>query len=163
MDFGLIDIVLVTLVALFVISGLYYGFIHTVGNLIGMFAGILVGGYAIAWLDDWIQILSQPIGAIIVFVLTILLVSRIIGWLIDLIDEVYKILTIIPFLSSINKLLGGLVGFVEGMLTVAALIYFTTSYLPNSAITAQVLTAPTTSWLAFAINIVKILFPIITS
>ncbi len=163
MEFGLIDIVLIAFVALFVISGLYYGFIHTFGNLLGMTVGILAGGYAIVWLDGWLQILSQPIGAIIVFLLIILFISRIIGWLVDLIDEMYKILTIIPFLTSINKLLGAVFGFIEGMLTVASLIYFTTSYLPGSAITASILTAPTTQWLGFTINIVKMLFPKIVS
>jgi uncharacterized membrane protein required for colicin V production len=124
-----------------------------------MLAGILIGGYALLWLDGWIQILSQPIGAIIVFLLVILLVSRLVGWLVDLVDEMYKILTIIPFLSSINKLLGALFGFVEGMITVASLVYFTTIYLPSAAITTKVLTAPTTAWLGWTIGIVKVLFP----
>lgn len=151
------------MVLLFVISGLYYGFIHTVGNLIGMIVGILVAGYGILWLQDTLQILSQPIAAILIFLLLILFISRLVGWVVDLIDEFWKILSIIPFLGPVNKLLGGIFGFVEGMVVVASLVYFSTSYLPDSDITAAILAAPVTGWLAWTINIVKILFPIITA
>lgn len=159
MTFGLVDLLLIALVALFVISGLYYGFIHTFGNLVGMILGILVGGYALLWLDQEFQLFSSPIFAIVVYLLLILLISRLVGWLVELLDRLYKIVSIIPYLTSINRLLGGIFGFVEGMMMVAAVIYFTTTFMPKSDVTAQILVSPTATWLTWTVEIVKWLFP----
>lgn len=163
MALGYVDIGLMIMVLLFVASGLYYGFIHTVGNLLGMIAGIFAAGYIILWLQSVLQIFSQPIAAILVFLLLILFVSRLIGWLVDLLDQFWKILSIIPFLGPLNKLLGGVFGFAEGMVVVASLVYFTTTYLPESELTGALVSAPVTGWLAWTIGIVKILFPIVTA
>ena len=163
MALGYVDICLLIMILLFVVSGLYYGFIHTVGNLIGMVVGIFLAGYGILWLQSTLQIFSQPIAAILIFLLLILFISRLVGWLVDLVDQFWKILSIIPFLGPINKLLGGIFGFLEGMIVVASLVYFSTTYLPGSDITTAILAAPVTGWLAWTIGVVKILFPIVTA
>jgi len=49
------------------------------------------------------------------------LCAQIIGWVFTLADRAWKLLSIIPFLSGINKLLGGIVGLIEATAIIGAI------------------------------------------
>ncbi len=50
------------------------------------------------------------------------------GWLVGLIDEAYRILSVVPFLKPINKVLGGVAGFVEAIVAIGAFSIFVKMY-----------------------------------
>jgi uncharacterized membrane protein required for colicin V production len=130
--FGLVDIILAAIVILFIIGGLVYGFIKTLGNLIGTVVGIWLASFVVAWMNESFSLGFFTIATI--FIVVTMLVSYIVGWVFDFFDGMYRILSIIPFLKSINKLLGGALGFVEGVIFVIALQIFSQLYFAETSI-----------------------------
>ncbi|MDP2631425.1 MAG: CvpA family protein [Candidatus Uhrbacteria bacterium] len=159
MDFSYIDIGLLAIVVLFLLNGLRNGFIRAAGNLIGAVIGVIGSWYVMVWLQDNYSIFSHPMWAVIIFVGLIMAMSKIVGFIVDMIDEAWKLITIIPFLKSINKLLGGILGLFEGILMIAAIAYFAGYYFAETQIGVALLGSPIISWLGFVIKIVAWLTP----
>ena len=105
-------------------TGMKDGFIQTMGRLVGAVIGFIA---AKAW-----YLKLSPVFAIIMpkgwadfiaFFIIFALITRLCGWAMKLVDGAYNILAIIPFVKSINSLLGFIVGFFEGLLIVGGCIY----------------------------------------
>ncbi len=122
----LIDIILALLLLGFVGAGAKDGFVHTLGRLIGAIIGYVV---AKAWFlkvsfflglfmsDGWARLLS--------FAFIFIAVSRLSGIILKLLDGAFSILKIIPFLKTANNLLGGIIGFFEGIIIMGGVLYVT--------------------------------------
>ncbi len=126
MAFGLADIVAIVFLIGFLVNGFRRGFILTAGHLIGILAGVLTARYWSPALAVRLSTLSTwgiPRGwfyvaaAIIVF----FIVARIILAIAGLVNSVFKIFTIIPFLESANKIAGALLGVVVGVAFIGGL------------------------------------------
>lgn len=115
-----IDIIIIVALLLFVANGLKDGFIHTFGNLIGMLIGLVASAFAIAWLQQNFDIFANQWVALLIYLSLSLLISRIFGWLVSLVDEAYNVLSVIPFLKPINKVLGAAAGFIEALIVLGA-------------------------------------------
>jgi uncharacterized membrane protein required for colicin V production len=150
MTLSLADLALLIIAGIFIISGLYYGFIRTIGSLIGLVGGIISGVFVLRWLDSIWSISDHPILQIILFLLISGVISQLIGWIFELIDRAYKLLTIIPFLSGINKLLGGIVGVIEAFIIISGIIYYAQTYLGEGILKTAILDSQITIWLASA-------------
>ncbi|MEK7097477.1 MAG: CvpA family protein, partial [Patescibacteria group bacterium] len=46
----------------------------------------------------------------------------------NFIEKAFHLISIIPFLSTANRLAGGILGFIEGVIVLSLLIYFITNY-----------------------------------
>ncbi len=129
------DIVIIVVVALFALSGLRSGLIKTLGSLLGTVLGVYVAGRYYTPLTDlligftgW----SPNFIRIVVFLLLFIISNRLIGLIFWFIDKAVGIVTRLPFLSTIDKILGGIVGVIEGILVVGIAIFFITRYPPSS-------------------------------
>ena len=69
---------------------------------------------------------SEVLANVIGFLLVFIIVNRAIAFLFWLIDKIFNIIAIIPFLKTFNRLLGGLLGLVEGLLFIGIIIFFLT-------------------------------------
>jgi membrane protein required for colicin V production len=131
---AIIDIVLLAIVGIFVLFGFYFGLIHTAGSLLGTFIGIGVAVYALDPIYGKIGFLFGSLGEgvakVIIFILAFLIISRIVGVIFWALDKFYNLFSFIPFTKSINKLLGALFGFIEGVVIVGVAVYFASLYLP---------------------------------
>jgi uncharacterized membrane protein required for colicin V production len=126
-----IDIILIVILAGFTFYGLFFGFIRTIGSLIGLLAGLWVAShfYLIAFeLGQKIFFGYEGIGKIIAFLLIFTLVNRLVVFGFGLLDNAFDIISIIPFLKSINRLAGGIFGFLMGVIILSVIIYFVTGY-----------------------------------
>jgi uncharacterized membrane protein required for colicin V production len=148
MTFSLMDIILLVVLGLFTLAGLYFGFFHTLGSLVGAIFSIFATGYAMpyvsAWLGAWIP-LSPPFQ-VVLFVVLFLIISRLVGFAFWILDETIGIVTRLPFISSINHLLGGFFGFVEGVIALGVLIYVINTYIPSGAFTTALAGSPIAGW-----------------
>lgn len=144
-----IDIILLVVIAAFTLFGFWFGFVHTLGSAIGFFGGIFL---ASRFYDYWGGSVSWKI---FMFVLIFVVVGRLVGLLFYLLN---KILKIIPFTSLLNRFIGAVFGFVEGMLVVTGIIFIISFYNLDS-------------WLSFvqnseivphALKLSKILLPFVT-
>lgn len=132
----IVNIVLVVILAAFAMNGAKNGVIRALGQLIGSILGYLA---AKAWFGLLADILhsflpgSLGIARFIAFIFLFMVVDQIIGMLFGLADKVFKILTWLPFISSINGFLGSVIGFCEGAAFVGGGAYLvrTTSIEPH--------------------------------
>ncbi len=128
MAFSLGDLVAIIFLIGFLVNGFRRGFILTAGHLIGILAGVLSARYWSPALAARLSTLSTwgiPRGwfyvaaAIIIF----FVVARIILAIAGLVNSVFKILTIIPFLETANKFAGAILGIVVGVAFIGGLGY----------------------------------------
>jgi uncharacterized membrane protein required for colicin V production len=150
MTFTFIDLALVVLVLVFVIFGLYFGLIHTLGSLIGALIAIVGAGYSLAYAVDWLSAFMNvgPVLTVIVFIVLFLIISRLIGFAFWVIERAVGILTHLPFISSLDHLLGGILGFLEGLVASGVLIHVALTYLPHSAFTAALNVSAVGDWIS---------------
>jgi uncharacterized membrane protein required for colicin V production len=160
---SIFDVVLILILGGFVFYGLFTGLIKMVGYIIGYFAGVWVAAHyytqAYEWLK-WLYFGHENVGKVITFIIVMTVVSRVVGLLFSLIQKVYDVLTIIPFLKSINKLAGGVLGLVEGCLTLGVVIYVGSRYsIVSSFFGSQLTGSQIAPLLNQAIGFVTPLFP----
>ncbi len=157
---ALIDLVFLVILGGFVLFGLWFGFIHAIGSLVGIAAGAWIAGNYFDEVAAWGKFIwgGGDVGAVISFLLILVLVNRLVGLLFYFFDRVFDIISIVPFLTSINRLLGGLVGFVEGMFTIGLVLFFVARYPMGEWVTGQLLTSGLASWF---IDVTSFLAPLL--
>lgn len=134
------DIILIIILAGFVFYGFFFGFIRVLGMLAGVVAGTWVAAH---YYNNLFSLVSTwwpgnpQIGKAVCFVICFSLVTHIIGWLFALFDQAFKVAAIIPFLKTINRLLGAVFGLVEGVLLFGLIFYITGRYIPEQLMFGQ--------------------------
>lgn len=127
----LFDLVLLFFIAGFVWFGFWAGLIKALGRLIGLFLGIALASHyytllAPAW--TWLFFDNQTITEIALFIIIFVFVSRITGLIFWVIDRFFDIVRFIPFLTSINRLLGAILGLIEGIIIVGVVLLLLSQY-----------------------------------
>lgn len=136
MSFTFVDIIFIGIIIVFTVSGFVMGLIQGIGALIGLAAGFWA---AIRLFDSFGDILTpiffgHSVGAhIAAFIIIFILASRLVGLIFWLIDKFFHIISIIPFLKSINRLGGALLGLVEGILICGLTLGFLLGYFGEVA------------------------------
>jgi uncharacterized membrane protein required for colicin V production len=124
------DLTLLILMGGFVLYGLWFGLIHALGSFVGVVAGAFVAGQfydAVAAGLLWMFGGNVSIARVVVFFVIFVIVNRLVGFGFHLIERAYKILSILPFLSSINRLAGAVLGFLEGSFVLGGVLLLATS------------------------------------
>ncbi len=157
-----IDIVLMVLVGAFALFGLFYGLFRTLGSIIGtivaiMFADRLMGP---AFHTFGFIFGGGAIAQVILFVIVFFLVSRVVGILLWLIGKGLGILSWIPFAKSIDRLLGGLFGFIEGVVIVGIGLFFASHVLPSTMLTPMIETSKVAKYLVDTVAMLQGFLPI---
>jgi len=66
----------------------------------------------------------------VAFILIFILINKIIGLIFYLIGKAFNLISIIPFLKSINRLAGLILGLIEGVLVMGLVIYAVAKFAP---------------------------------
>ncbi len=162
MTFTLIDVILIVFVVIFIVAGYVLGFVHSLGAFLGASVGIFIASR-----------LAIPLGAslaptfggntqvvtIVAFAIIYLIASRLFGFLFWMIEKSVGMVAKMPFLKSIDHLLGGLFGFLEGVIAVASVVYFAGQILPVEWLQNLVKTSQVGAWLLSVFDLVKGLVP----
>ena len=121
-----IDIIILIVLAGFVWKGVKLGLIEAIGGIIGLFAGVYLAGIYYEEAAGMLESLlfgSQVLATILGFLLVFILVNRGIALIFWIIDKVFHVIAIIPGLKSLNHLLGGIFGLLEGLIFIGIVIY----------------------------------------
>lgn len=146
---AIIDIIFLVTISIFTLFGLWFGFIHTLGSAVGFFLGIFLA-------SRFFDYYGGGIGfKIFLFVAIFIIVGRLIGLLFYFLGKIIKI---IPFTTFINRVLGGALGFVEGILIVVGVVFIINFY----SLTSWLLFAKNSQIVPFALKLSKILLPFVT-
>lgn len=122
----IVDIVLAVLLLGFLVNGYRRGFILTIGQIIGIVVGFILARLWSPFVLARVTLLvpAYPGLAYIGSFLAIFLITdRAVAFIFGIFHLVFKVLTIIPFLETINKLLGAILGVVAGVIFIGGATY----------------------------------------
>lgn len=158
----LADYVLLVIIAIFTWIGFWSGFIHALGSLAGVFLGAAVAAryyslLAPAW--DWLAFGSQRTVEIIIFIVLFIFISRLVGLVFWLLNKFFHLLKFFPGLGSLNRLLGAVLGFLEGVLVLATVLYFLTKYSLGLNFIDKLMVSQIGQILLTMVNIIKPILP----
>jgi len=157
----ILDIILLFILAGFVFYGLFFGLIKTVGSLVGVVLGAWAAAQFYLPFFDFIQELFfglDNLGKVLCFLILFTVINRLVTFGFAILDKTFHILSILPFLKTINRLGGAVLGFIEGGLVLGLILYIVSKYTFVGTFFGDVLVE---SELApFLINFIKILMPL---
>ena len=117
-----LDIIFIIIILFFSFNGLRKGLVKVVGGILGIFVGIYFAGLFYLQFSEWLQTVTQIFGSmeanIVSFIVVFIIVNRVFALIIFLLDKIVSI----PIINSINKILGGSLGFLQGALIVALIV-----------------------------------------
>lgn len=132
MSLAIIDIGFLAIIAIFTISGAYYGFIRTLGGIAGFVIALVATSFTANYLVEQWGFAQHGWIAIIGFISILLLFMRLADWLVDMLVAVFNVVSILPFLKTINRILGLILGVLLGSSLVISIVYFVQQYLPET-------------------------------
>ncbi|MBP6859022.1 MAG: CvpA family protein [Candidatus Magasanikbacteria bacterium] len=124
---SIFDISLLVLIAGFGLFGLWFGLVRTIGSLIGTVVGVYVASRYYEPLANWVigfSGWSQNHVKVIVFIVSFLLITRLVGFVFWLLEKILSIFTRLPFLSGIDRILGFVFGLLEGAVVIGISLFF---------------------------------------
>jgi membrane protein required for colicin V production len=127
------DIVLVVFLAICALRGLTTGLIKVVGAFLGIIGGAFLASHLYLPFYPAIQKFFggyDNIGKVVCFIVIFIISAWVIHVLFMLLDKTYNLLAIIPFMKSINRLAGGILGLLVGAIVLGLLIYVAAKYAP---------------------------------
>jgi len=135
----LFDFILILVLFGFTWFGFWAGLIKTFGSLIGVFVGAFFAGL---WYQPMSGVVEPFIGGnaviadIIAFILIYIIATQLFGIVVILINKAFNIFSIVPGMKLLNRLGGGILGFIEGTLLIGIILQFI-SRLPISVVWAD--------------------------
>lgn len=152
-----IDFFLLLIIAGFALFGFWFGFVHTLGSLVGTILGAFLASRYYEWIAGTIIDVtgwSHNAVRITVFILLFLVINRLVGFLFWIVDRILSLVTRLPFIRSLDRILGLLLGAAEGAVTLGLIIFFIERF-PISSVVMQQLAiseiAPYLSAVAFVL------------
>lgn len=152
--------ILTVALAGFVLYGLWFGLVHTLGTLVGTIGGAFVAGYFYDSVAAWFFRNyggNLNVGRVIAFFLVFVIANRLIGLIFLILEKMFQFISIVPFLKSINRLLGALLGLLEGGIVLGLALYLVQQY-PFGPVKELIATS---SLAHFLLAIANILVPIL--
>jgi len=127
---GTFDIVLLVIFFGFVGAGFYFGLVHTLGAIIGVVIGVLAAGSLYEGIAPFFEffMLKPSVAKVFAFIIIFLVVSRLIGYMVHMMDKGFKLARLIPFATMVNRLGGALLGFIEATLVLGVILYVATNF-----------------------------------
>lgn len=157
----LFDLILFTIFCGFVFYGLFFGLVRALGSLIAVVIAVFAAAHFYLFIAQFLGNFFPMSGFwnLIIFFSIFIIVNRLISLLVSLADKAFNIISIIPFLKSINRLAGAAFGIVEGLFVILIIFYiintsFLDSWLGNMAAASKF-----TPYLNFMIKLFKVFFP----
>ena len=123
-----VDIIFLIIILFFTVFGLRKGLVRSVGGIIAIILGFYGASIFYPSLSLWLQgltsIFSETIANIISFVLLFIIIDRVVMILVYVLDKIFSI----PIIGFVNKLLGGIFGFLAGLLIVGIIVLIVGSF-----------------------------------
>ncbi|PJA45876.1 hypothetical protein CO174_01415 [Candidatus Uhrbacteria bacterium CG_4_9_14_3_um_filter_50_9] len=158
---GFVDLILIVIVGAFVIFGLFFGLIHTIGSLVGTIVGIVIASRLVDPFTEMFSFLfgEGGIGKVIVFIILFIIVTRLVGLLFWMFEKVFHMVSFVPFVKSINRLLGGFFGFIEGVVVVGVILFYAMQVLPEDTLLLALESSAVAEYLVAVVSALQVLFP----
>ena len=156
-----IDLVLLVVVGAFVLYGFFFGLVRTLGSLVGTIVAIIFTDRLVdpAFHTFGFLFGNGTVARVIIFLLIFFVVSRLVGLVFWFVEKIWGVVSWIPFAKTIDRVLGGLFGFVEGVLIVGLVLFFALNTLPASTMKSMTQTSKTATYLTQTASAMKSFLP----
>lgn len=138
-----VDVILVVLAVLFIVGGWRQGFVRAGGSLLGLVISIGVGIWGVGWIErlTGLNLTGNPVVFVACFLILSVLVSQLIGLVVGALDMVRKLVSVVPFLGLLNRVLGAVVGAAQAAVLIGAVAFVATNFIPRGSVRAMFLEA----------------------
>ena len=123
----LFDIVLLVIISGFAMFGLWFGFVHTLGSLVGTIFGVYLASRYYESVSNWVIAVTgwnQNYVKVIIFVFSFIIITRVVGFVFWIMRKFLTIFTKLPIIHGLDKLLGMIFGALEGAVVIGVSLYF---------------------------------------
>lgn len=124
---GLFDIILLIIIGGFAMFGFWFGLIHTLGSLLGTVFGAYLAARFYEPMAGWLMGITGWGGnaaKVVMFIIAFLIINRLVGFAFWIFDKTIGVITRLPFINSLNRFSGLILGAFEGAVTLGLIIYF---------------------------------------
>ncbi|MDD4476840.1 MAG: CvpA family protein [Patescibacteria group bacterium] len=128
---SLFDTILLIIMGGFGLFGLWFGLVHTLGSLVGTVFGVYFASRYYEPAANWLINITgwnENLARVIMFAVAFVIINRLIGLCFWFLDKILSFITNLPFIKSINKLLGMIFGLFEGALVLGIIFYFISKF-----------------------------------
>jgi uncharacterized membrane protein required for colicin V production len=131
----IIEILVLIVFLAFIINGYRAGSIETLGRVIGAVAGfIFARAYAVKLVGVLSVFIKPDWAYLAAFLAIFLIIDTLIGWLFRTAESLLKIFTRLPILNQINSVLGGIFGFLEGIVVIGGVNFLLAQSMEQAGI-----------------------------
>jgi len=130
-----LDFILLGIIIIWAILGFRRGFLSTLGSLVGIILAILIASRFYPIVGDWFG--GTNVSNIVAFVMLFGIITKLISIVFWILGKVFEVITVLPFISSFDKILGLVLGFAQGIFMLSAILYFFSKYPLNDWLTNQ--------------------------
>lgn len=155
------DVILLILLGGFVMFGFWFGVIHTLGAILGTFAGAFFAGMWYTHLANWLTGIfgHANLMKIFAFIFIFIIINRVIGFGFYVLDKIFNFLLVVPFLKTIDRFLGGVLGFFEGMLVIGLSLFIIARFPISDWFTAVLKASTLAPWFISVSRILQLMLP----
>jgi len=124
---SLFDIILLVIILGFGLFGLWFGLVHAVASLVGSVIGFYLASRYYEPLANWVISTTgwaPNVSRVMVFVISFIIITRLIGLIFWLLEKVLGLFTRLPFIHSLDRFLGLVFGLLEGAMVMGIIFYF---------------------------------------
>ncbi|MDO8425757.1 MAG: CvpA family protein [bacterium] len=135
------DLALLIILGGFVLYGFWSGLIRAAGTLVGVIVGAFLAGRLFGPIAErfaWLFGGSDNLAKVVVFFVLFVLINRLVGFGFYLVDRTFRVIAIIPFLKTINRLAGAIFGLAEGALVLGGVLWLSTIFPITTTFTASI-------------------------
>lgn len=125
------DVILLILLSGFIFYGLFFGLIRVIGGMAGVIVGSLLASrfYLIAYdYLDFFFLGYDNLGKIFAFIFSFIVIRKMIVLVFVALNTTFNIFSIIPFLTTINRVGGSILGFLEGSMIMGLILFVSSRY-----------------------------------
>ncbi len=132
------DAVLILIIAGFAFTGFWFGLIHMVGSFVSIVVAAVISGNYFEFVAEKLSFLfggRDNLGRVVTFILLFLLVTRLVGFVFWLINKLFNLIAVLPFLKTFNRLGGALLGLIEGVVLMSLALFMLARYPLSDTLT----------------------------
>lgn len=158
----LVDIILIIIIAGFAIAGFRFGLIHTIGSLLGTIFSVYIASRYYEPMADWIIRITgwgENFSRFLMFALAFVILGRLVGILFWFLEKFFHLITWLPFVKSLNRILGLIFGAFEGVLIIGIIVYFLERFPFSQRLLEILVQSEIAPWAGGVASILWPLFP----
>lgn len=157
----LFDVILLVLLGGFVMFGAWFGFFHALGALLGAVIGSVIASWLhiplAAWADSVFG--GGQWTYTITFMIIFMIIGRLVGFGFYILEKTFSIVTRLPFLSDVDRILGAIIGFFEGVLVIGMILYVSSRYNLGNTLLDAIAASTVAPWFVNSSSLLQPLFP----